>query len=67
MKTLSPVRPSTARGPFKVYRDAFLRSLAAENKNPRTLQTYGEAVELFQAFVLSQGIRPTPPTSPVST
>ena len=50
------MRPSTATGPFKVYRDAFLRSLAAENRSPRTLQTYGEAVELFEPFVPAKGI-----------
>lgn len=60
MKTLSPVRPGTASGPFKVYRDAFLRSLSAENKSPRTLQTYGEAVDLFEAFLLGKGMPSDP-------
>ena len=56
------MRPSTATGPFKVYREAFLRSLAAENRSPRTLQTYGEAVELFEPFVPAKGM-PSDPTN----
>lgn len=42
------------------YRAAFLRSLAAENKSPRTQQTYGEAVAQFNDFLLSRGM-PTDP------
>ena len=60
MKTLSLLSPGTATGPFKVYRDAFLRSLAADNKSPRSLQTYGEAVDLFQASCSAKGCPLTP-------
>lgn len=56
MTTAIDVRPSTASGPLKVYRDAFLRSLAAENKSPRTIQTYGEAVSLLEDFLVSRGM-----------
>lgn len=62
MKTLTQTRPGTASGPLKVYRAAFLRSLAAENKSPRTLQTYGEAVDLLEAFLVARGM-PTEPAS----
>jgi site-specific recombinase XerC len=62
MKSLTIERPGTASGPLKVYRDAFLRSLAAENKSPRTVQTYGEAVDLLQSFLTSKGM-PTDPSA----
>ena len=61
MKTLPREFAPAAIGPFKVYRDAFLRSLAAENKSPRTLQTYGEAIDLLDAFLHSRGM-PEDPT-----
>jgi len=56
MKTLTEARPDMASGLYKVYRDAFLRSLAAENKSPRTIQTYGEAVDLLEAFLAGRGM-----------
>lgn len=62
MKTLSQARQDTASGPLRVYREAFLRSLAAENKSPRTIQTYGEAVELLETFLVTKGM-PTEPSS----
>lgn len=56
MKTSSRARPAVASGPLQVYRDAFLRSLAAENKSARTIQTYGEAVALLEAFLVERGM-----------
>jgi site-specific recombinase XerD len=52
---------AAARSMMEVYRAAFLRSLAAENKSPRTLQTYGEAVHQLGAFLASKGM-PTDPS-----
>lgn len=60
MTTLTKARSVPASGPFGVYRDAFLRSLAAENKSARTIQTYAEAADLLHAFLLSRGM----PTNP---
>ena len=61
MKATTPERPARLVGPFSVYRDAFLRALAAENKSPRTIQTYGEAVSLLGDFLCRKGM-PTDPT-----
>lgn len=47
---------------MQVYRDAFLRGLAAENKSPRTIQTYGEAVDLLDGFLTAKGM-PTDPSA----
>lgn len=52
--------PEAAPDVLQLYRDAFLRSLSAENKSPRTRQSYGEAVDRMGAFLLKQGM----PTSP---
>ncbi len=35
---------------------SFRRKLLAENKSPRTIQTYGEALRLFDAFLVEQGM-----------
>ena len=35
---------------------SFRRKLLAENKSPRTLQTYGEALRLFGEFLAEQGM-----------
>ncbi len=61
MKTIVP-SAGKATGPWSVYRDAFLRSLAAENKSPRTLETYGESVAQLGAFLAERGM-PTDPTA----
>ena len=45
---------------LQVYRDAFLRSLSAENKSVRTRQSYGEAIDLLAAFLRKEGL----PTAP---
>lgn len=60
MKATVVERAPVARTPLQSYRAAFLRSLAAENKSPRTLQTYGEAVEQFGNFLAARGM-PTDP------
>src|SRR5207244_11627992 len=35
---------------------SFRRSLLAENKSPRTVETYGEALRLFDEFLARQGM-----------
>ena len=35
---------------------SFLRTLAAENKSPRTIETYSAAVRIFDAFLKRQGM-----------
>lgn len=62
MKTVMRETPAKAPGALKVYRDAFLRSLASERKSPRTLQTYGEAVDRLETFLTSKGM-PTDPSA----
>ena len=37
-------------------RDSFLRHLAAENRSPSTLTTYGAAIDLLTAFVGDRGV-----------
>ena len=62
MKTITREAPAEAPGALKVYRDAFLRSLASERKSPRTRQTYGEAVDRLETFLMSKGM-PTDPAA----
>lgn len=62
MTTITRTAPVKATGALKVYRDAFLRSLASERKSPRTLQTYGEAVDRLDAFLHRKGM-PTDPSA----
>jgi site-specific recombinase XerC len=62
MTTIMRAARVKATGALKVYRDAFLRSLASERKSPRTLQTYGEAVDRLDAFLHSKGM-PTEPSA----
>ena len=52
--------PLSYEGTLRVYRDAFLRSLSAENKSVRTRQSYGEAIGLLTAFLRTHGM----PTAP---
>ena len=52
--------PEVAPDVLPVYRDAFLRSLSAENKSVRTRQSYGEAVDLMTAFLRKNGMPTTP-------
>ncbi len=62
MTTAAHAAPTVADGALEVYRRAFLRSLAAENKSRRTLQTYGESVEQLSTFLSTHGM-PTEPQS----
>ena len=48
--------PSKAPGSFRVFVDSFRRSLLAENKAPRTIKTYMEALGLFGEFLAEQGM-----------
>jgi site-specific recombinase XerD len=41
---------------IRVLGDSFRRSLLAENKSPRTVQTYMEALRLFGAFLADKGM-----------
>ena len=47
---------SKAPGSFRVFVDSFRRSLLAENKAPRTIKTYMEALGLFGDFLTAQGM-----------
>src|SRR5258707_2156410 len=50
-------RPETAiPGDYAILARSFRRSLLAENKGGRTIQTYLEAVEKFGAFLFAQGM-----------
>lgn len=62
MKSATKSKTAEAAGTFEVYRSAFLRALAAENKSPRTLETYGESVAQLGAFLAARGM-PTDPTA----
>jgi site-specific recombinase XerD len=55
-KTLPQAADSTALASIGPLRDSFLRHLAAENKSPSTLLTYGKAVEQFGEFVTRSGM-----------
>ncbi len=50
----------TLTGSYQVNRDSFARMLRAENKAPRTVQTYVAAVDLLGAFLASQGMPSDP-------
>jgi site-specific recombinase XerD len=63
-KTQQPA-PSTAKSPspeeqmsesYLSLVTSFRRKLLAENKSPRTLQTYGEALRLFGDYLAEQGM-----------
>lgn len=60
-----PVKPLTVKadsaktkapGSFRMFTDSFRRSLLAQNKAPRTIQTYMEALGKFGDFLASQGM-----------
>jgi len=42
--------------------DSFLRALKAENLSPRTIHTYGEAIDQFAKFLSDKGIPSAPAT-----
>lgn len=41
---------------YRVLAESFRRKLLAENKSPRTIQTYGEALERFDEFLAVHGM-----------
>lgn len=47
---------SKAPGSFRIFVDSFRRSLLAENKAPRTIKTYMEALGLFGEYLTTQGM-----------
>ncbi|MCL5957857.1 MAG: tyrosine-type recombinase/integrase [Chloroflexi bacterium] len=47
---------------YQLLATSFHRSLLAENKSPRTIQTYGEALRQFGDFLVAKGM----PTEPVN-
>src|SRR5829696_4920653 len=47
---------------FTALLTSWRRHLAAENKSPRTLQTYSEALTLFGRFLVERGM-PSDPTA----
>lgn len=55
-KTLPQAADSTAQAAIGPLRDSFLRHLAAENKSPSTLLTYGKAVEQLGEYLDRTGM-----------
>ncbi len=45
---------------YRLLTDSFRRTLLAENKSPRTIETYGESLHAFGAYLVAQGM-PTVP------
>jgi site-specific recombinase XerD len=41
---------------YRALVESFNRKLLAENKSPRTIQTYGEALRLFEEFLATRGM-----------
>lgn len=60
MATRSRTRAKASLGStspsVEVLRPSFQRSLLAQNKSPRTVKTYLEALSLFQGFLVEQGM-----------
>jgi len=59
---ITPETPPTGERISESYRSlvtSFRRKLLAENKSPRTLETYGEALRLFGDFLAEQGMPST--------
>ena len=52
---------------FRVLVQSFRRHLLAENKAPRTVQTYLESLNRFGAFLAGQGMPTDRPSSAAST
>src|SRR3954470_16876601 len=48
--------PVTVPGDYPILARSFKRSLQAENKSPRTIQAYTEAVRLFGTFLATRGM-----------
>src|SRR5688572_10855778 len=51
---------TAASGEYQQLAQSFRRSLLAENKAPRTVETYAEAIRLFGDFLATNGM-PTVP------
>ncbi|MGH9077091.1 MAG: tyrosine-type recombinase/integrase [Acidimicrobiales bacterium] len=47
---------ATSVGDLDALIPAWLRSLRAENKSPKTVETYGEAARLFHRFLIEHGM-----------
>jgi site-specific recombinase XerD len=47
--------PVVVPGDFPILAKSFHRSLLAQNKSPRTIQSYGEAVRLLGEYLMAQG------------
>ena len=60
---VSHVPPPAPKSGLQVLAESFKRSLLAENKSPRTVETYGEALRLFDGFLARTGM-PRNPTQP---
>jgi site-specific recombinase XerD len=52
----APAGPVQAEPDLPVLSRSFRRSLLAENKSPRTVETYGDALRLFDAFLAAKGM-----------
>src|SRR4051812_22306658 len=57
-----PSAPAAVSQAFTTLLTSWRRHLAAENKSPRTLQTYSEALTHFGRFLAERGM-PTDPTA----
>ena len=52
----SPVLTAACPPTISVLAESFRRSLLAENKSPRTIQKYGEAIRIFGQFLTAMGM-----------
>ncbi|MHB0870747.1 MAG: tyrosine-type recombinase/integrase [Chloroflexota bacterium] len=51
-----PASQDSLPASYRRFAESFRRSMLAENKSPRTIQTYSEALRLFGAFLSEQGM-----------
>ena len=54
--TTATVPQDTIPGSYRALTDSFRLHLRSERKSPRTIQTYGEALRLFGAYVAERGM-----------
>ncbi len=54
--TTSALGQDNLIGSYKLLAPSFVRALRAENKSPRTIQSYLEALNLFCAFLVDRGM-----------
>lgn len=57
---VSHVAVAAPKSGLQVLPESFRRSLRAENKSPRTVETYGEALRLFDDFLARTGMPRNP-------